>query len=138
MKINNELSLKELISRQRKLYATLQPVKCPPLRKTVVFNMKGFEHLHMDGRKRRRNNKDARARLLLLEHVPKVIAEAKIMKTDYKTSKETYSRKEEVYHELYQKVGRNQALVVVTLRTIGNGFTHFYGIRYKNKRRLQK
>lgn len=129
--IDPDISLKELIRTQKKMYKSFVPMHCYALRKEVTFNAKGFEHLHMDGRGHRRGEKDARARLLLLEHAPVVISQSKFSKTDIKTPQETYSGKQEIYHELYCKVGVNSVLVVVTLRTVGSGNIHFYGIRYR-------
>jgi hypothetical protein len=132
--VDPNLSLKDLIQCQRKVYKKLLPVWCPMLRKDVKFNAQGFEHLHMDGRKHRRGEKNSRARLLLLEHAPAVISQARFMKEDIKPPEKSHSGKTEVYHELYAKVGVKQVAVVLTLRTIGNGDTHFYGIRYKWKK----
>lgn len=132
--IDPNLSLKELAKQQRKLYKTFVPVKCYLLNKEVSFTFAGFEHLHMDGRKRRRGEKNARARLLLLEYAPAVITQARFMKKDVKLEHESYSGKKELYYELYSKVGAKQIPVVLTLRQIGNSSLHFYGIRYKWKK----
>lgn len=138
--IDPNIPFKELIKLQRKAYKKLIPVRCALLKKDIVFNFHGFEHLHVDGRKTRRTEKDARARLMLLEHAPSVISQARMMKEDIKKPEETFSGKKEIYHELYAKVGVSQATVVVTIRTVGNGDPHFYGIRYRKykKRRLPK
>lgn len=132
--IDPSTPLKELIRIQRKLYKTFVPVRCYILNKEVVFTFAGFEHLHMDGRKRRRGDKNARSRLLLLDHAPAVIAQARFMKKDIKLETESFSGKRELYYELYSKVGPKQIAVVLTLRQIGNGALHFYGIRYKGKK----
>lgn len=132
--IDPKLSFKELIIAQRKMYKNFVPVKCYLLNKEVVFTFVGFEHLHMDGRKKRRGEKNARARLFLLEYAPSVISQARFMKKEVKSPQETFSGKEEVYYELYSKVGINQVAIVLTLRIVGDGALHFYGIRYKWKR----
>lgn len=132
--IDPSITLKALIIRQRKLYKTFLPVKCYILNQDVSFTFAGFEHLHMDGRKRRRTEKDAKARLLLLEHAPSVITQARFMKKDAKQEHESFSGKREVYYELYSKVGPKQIVIVLTLRQIGNGALHFYGMRYKRKK----
>jgi hypothetical protein len=66
-----------------------------------------------------------------MEHAPNVISQARFMKKEVKETNETYSGKKEVYYELYSKVGVNQVSAVVTLRIVGDGDLHFYGIRYK-------
>lgn len=132
--IDPSLSLKELVARQYKLYKTFVPVKCYLLNTEVAFTFAGFEHLHMDGRKRRRGEKSARARLMLLDFVPSVITQSRFLKKDVKLSSESFSGKHEVYYEIYSKVGPKQVSVVVTLRKIGDGQLHFYGIRYKWKK----
>ena len=132
--IDPSTPLKELIKMQRKLYKTFVPLRCYILNKEVVFTFAGFEHLHSDGRKRRRGEKDARSRLLLLDHAPAVITQARMMKKDTKLETESYSGKREYYYELYSKVGPKQIPVVLTLRQVGNGALHFYGIRYKGKK----
>ncbi len=129
--IDPNLSLKDLIKYQREVYKKFVPVQCYILRQEVRFTATGFEHLHMDGRKHRRGEKSARARLLLMEHAPNVISQARFMKKEVKETNETYSGKKEVYYELYSKVGVNQVSAVVTLRIVGDGDLHFYGIRYK-------
>lgn len=132
--IDPNIDLKELIKKQRKLYKTFVPVSCYILNEPVTFTFAGFEHLHMDGRKKRRGEKSARARLMLLEYAPAVISQARFVKKDFKPAKETFSGKDEIYYELYSKVGVKQVAVVLTLRNVGDGSLHFYGIRYKWKR----
>lgn len=132
--IDPKLSIKELVAIQRKLYKTFVPVHCYILNEEVVFTFAGFEHLHMDGRKKRRGQKSARARLMLLEYAPAVISQARFVKKDLKSKTETYSGKDEIYYELYSKVGIKQIAVVLTLRQVGDGSLHFYGIRYKWKK----
>lgn len=132
--IDPNITLKELIAKQRKLYKQFVPVKCYILNEMVTFTFAGFEHLHTDGRKRRRGEKSARARLMLLEHAPAVVSQARFVKKDFRAAKETFSGKDEMYYELYSKVGIKQVAVVLTLRKVGDGALHFYGIRYKWKR----
>ena len=134
--INPNLSLKELIALQRKNYKKFVPIRCYILNKEVAFTFAGFEHLHME-RGHRRGEKSARARLLLMEHAPAVITQARFMKKDIKLAPDTHSGKDEVYYELYSNVGQKQVSVVCTLRQIGNGRLHFYGIRYKWKKATQ-
>jgi hypothetical protein len=130
-----EITLKDLIRKQRKLYKTFVPVECRMLNREVIFNMQGFEHLHMNGRQHRRTDGDARMRLHLLEYAPTIITQSRFVKTDTKQPKETYSGKQEVYHELYFRVGAKRSPVVLTLRTVGTGHTHFYGMRYVGKKK---
>jgi hypothetical protein len=52
----------------------------------------------MDGRKRRRGEKDARARLMLMEYAPSVLTQARFMKKDEKEPNETFTGKREVYY----------------------------------------
>jgi hypothetical protein len=136
--LDNSMSIKQLVATQRKLYKTFVPVRCHILKEEVNFNFAGFEHLHSDGRKKLRVEKDARARLLLLEHAPTAITQSRFVKEDIKSSSETYSGKVEKYYELYAKVGIKQMSVVATVRRIGEGSLHFYGIRYKRKRPLTR
>jgi hypothetical protein len=136
--IDPTLSLSELIKRQRKLYKTFVPVKCYMLNREVVFTFDGFQHLHQDGRNRRRGEKSARARLMLLDFAPAVITQARFMKKDLKEPNETYSEKKEIYYELLSRVGPKQVAVVLTLRQVGDGSLHFYGIRYKWKKATER
>src|SRR5690242_5912968 len=106
--IDPNIPFKELIVRQRKLYKTFVPVKCYLLNREVTFTFAGFEHLHTDGRKHRRGEKSARARLMLLDHAPAVITQARFLKKDVKLPTESFSGKHEVYYELYSKVGPKQ------------------------------
>jgi len=133
--IEPDIDLKKLIWRQKKLYKTFIPVWCMVVNRTVKFNMQGFEHLHVDGRKHMRPEADAKKRLFLLKHAPKIITQSRMVKVDIKQGHQTFSGKREVYHELYMKVGANRPAVVVTLRTIGAGDTHFYGMRYVGKKK---
>lgn len=132
--IDPTLSLKDLISLQRKRYKQFVPVNCHMLNETVFFTFAGFEHLHMDGRKKRRGEKSARSRLMLMEHAPAVITQSRFMKKDLKEANETYSGKNEEFYELFSRVGIKQVAVIVTLRRVGQGDLHFYGIRYKWKK----
>lgn len=129
--IDPQMPLKDLVKAQRKLYKKFVAVHCPLLHIDIQFTFDGFQHLHMHGRNRRRGERDARTRLLLMEHAPNVISQARMMKRDIKKPEETHTGKRIIYHELYCRVGMNQATVVVTLRKVGNGATHFFGIRYK-------
>lgn len=129
--IDPSLPFKDLIDSQRRIYKRFVSVDCYILHKKVKFTAQGFEHLHMDGRKKRRGEKDARSRLMLMEHAPSVITQARFMKKDAKSAKATYSRKPEVYYELYSKIGMKQINVIMTLRIVGDGDLHFYGIRYR-------
>jgi len=124
----SKITLKQLIALKRKEYKKLPPVQCYMLRETVYFTFDGFEHLHMDGQGGRRGESDAYNRLLLMEHAPGVILGSKFIKEDKPKLK---NGKVAVHYEVYGKVGRNDANVVVTLRKLGNGRLHFYGIRYK-------
>lgn len=82
----------------------------------------------MDGQGSRRNNNDAYKRLLLLEHAPGIILNARFVKEDKPKIKRG---KVAVHYELYGKVGSNNRSVIVTLRKLGEGNLHFYGIRYR-------
>ena len=133
--IDPNMPLKDLVKLQRKAYKKFVTVRYPLLHIDVQFTFDGFEHLHMHGRNRRRGEKDARKRLFLMEHAPNVISQAKMMKRDVKKPEETHAGKRIIYHELYCKVGMNQTMVVVTVRKVGNGATHFFGIRYKQNKK---
>lgn len=131
-----DIELKLLIAKQKKLYLKLLPVFSPALRKDVNFSMAGFRHLHTDGRGHYRGTRDAKTRLSLLEYAPNVISQARMVKTDIKSTDETSSGKKETYYELYCKVGIvHRRTVVVTVRVIGNGDPHFYGMRYVGKKK---
>ena len=133
-----QLTLKQfydLRTKQKKLYKTFVPMNCYILRKEVAFNAIGFEHLYKDGRGHYRNILSATARLNLLEYVPTVISQSRMVKEDIKSPSETTSGKVEKYYVLYYKIGSSQMNVVVTLRTVGNGSLHFYGIRPNIKRK---
>lgn len=123
-----QVSLKDLISLKRKEYKSLPPVRCYMLREEVHFTFDGFEHLHMDGQGSRRSNQDAYNRLLLMEHAPGVILGSRFIKEDKPKMKKG---KVAIHYELYGRVGKNSASVVVTVRKLGNGKLHFYGIRYR-------
>lgn len=124
----SNVKLSELVDLRRREYKKLPPTQCYMLRETVKFTFDGFEHLHTDGQGKRRPNAEAINRLLLMEHAPGVISGARFIKEDKPKVKHG---KVAVHYELYGKVGRNNANVVVTLRKLGKGHLHFYGIRYK-------
>lgn len=124
----SKVTLKDLIALKRREYKKLPPVHCYMLRENVCFTFDGFEHLHMDGQGSRRTNDDAYKRLLLMEHAPGVILGSRFIKEDKPKMKKG---KVAVHYEVYGKVGKNNASVVVTLRRLGEGNLHFYGIRYK-------
>jgi hypothetical protein len=63
-----------------------------------------------------------------MEHAPGIILGSKFIKEDKPKFK---NGKVAVHYELYGKVGKSSANVVVTLRKLGEGRLHFYGIRYK-------
>lgn len=131
-----KVSLKDLIKLRKKEYKKFSPVQCYMLKKeTVYFTFDGFEHLHMDGQGSRRDNEDAYSRLLLMEHAPHVITNSRMIKEDKPKIKKG---KVAIHYELHGKVGRNNLNVVVTLRKLGNGGLHFYGIRQKNKKAGKK
>lgn len=127
----SQVELRDLVALKRKEYKKFPPVHCYMLRENVSFTFDGFEHLHMNGQGKRRSNNDAYNRLLLMEYAPGVILGARFVKEDKPKMKRG---KVAVHYELYGRVGRNNASVVVTLRKLGNGGLHFYGIRYKTKR----
>ena len=127
----NQVTLKDLVKLKRKEYKRFTPVNCYMLKETVYFTFDGFEHLHMDGKGHRRTTKSAYSRLLLMEYAPSIIMGSRFIKEDAPKMKRN---KIAVHYEVYGKVGRNDMPVVVTLRKIGEGRLHFYGIRYKRKR----
>lgn len=120
--------LSELVDLKRREYKKFPPVQCYMLRETVQFTFDGFEHLHTDGQGKRRPNAEAINRLLLMEHAPGVVLGARFIKEDKPKMKQG---KVATHYELYGKVGTKSVNVVVTLRKLGNGHLHFYGIRYK-------
>lgn len=63
-----------------------------------------------------------------MEYAPGVILGARFIKEDKPKMKRG---KVAIHYELYGKVGKNDARVVVTIRKLGDGNLHFYGIRYK-------
>lgn len=128
----DKTTLKQLIALKRKEYKKFPPVQCYMLRELVYFTFDGFEHLHMDGRGKRRSSNDAYNRLLIMDHVPSIILSSRFMKED---KPKIIKGKVAIHYEVYGKVGNNNAKVVVTLRRIGDGNLHFYGIRYKGNKR---
>lgn len=138
MKVSSD-DLYALRAKQKKLYRTFVPVRAHMLRKDVSFNKAGFDHLYKDGRGHYRNKSDAKNRLELLEYAPLVLAQSKIIKEEIKPESDTWSKKKEVYYTFYHKVGAVQMPVAATVRIVGNGDPHFYGIRPNfNRKRPQK
>lgn len=124
----DRVSLKDLVRIKRKEYKHLKHTYCYMLRSDVHFTFAGFQHLHIEGGGSRRGEKSAYSRLLLMEYAPLVISSSRFMKEDKPKMK---NGKVAVHYELYGKVGKNNANVVVTIRRLGEGNLHFYGIRYK-------
>lgn len=119
--------LPDLIKLKRKEYKKLQPVICYMLKETVYFTFDGFEHLHMT-RGHRRGGDDAYNRLLLMDYAPQIIMCSRFIKED---KPKMVGGKVALHYELYGRVGKNNRNVIVTLRKVGEGDLHFYGIRYK-------
>lgn len=115
----------KLRSSSKKIYTGFKqsPVYCRALNADVSFNAAGFEHLFKDGRGHYRPIIEAKKRLGLIKYAPIVIKNCQwFIKDDSKTPN--------IYYKLYGRVGANLRSVVVTIRKIGNGNLHFYGIRY--------
>lgn len=118
-----------LIAKQRKLYDRIGVANCPIIKQKVRFNIAGFRHLHIDGQGKYRTKKISTERLELLPYVVGLVENCKILKTDQYKAEETASGKSEIYYNLYGKVGPRQVRVMATIRTVGGGDPHFYGIR---------
>ena len=128
---NPDDELLRLIAKQRKIYDRIGLVGCPIIksRKKVRFNIKGFRHLHIDGQDKYRTKNIATVRLELLQYAVGVVEHCKILKTDIYEASETSSGKSETYYNLYARVGPRQIRVMATIRIVGGGDPHFYGIR---------
>lgn len=126
---NPDDELLRLIAKQRKIYDRIGMVHCPILKKKVRFNIAGFRHLHVDGKGKYRTKSIATSRLELLQFAIGVVEHCKMLKTDEYNAPDTASGKKEVYYNLYAKVGPRRVNVMVTIRQIGGGDPHFYGIR---------
>lgn len=118
-----------LIAKQRKIYDRIGVVHCAIIKKKVRFNIAGFRHLHVDGMRKYRTKPVATSRLELLQYAVGVVEHCKILRTDIYPAAETSSGKPETYFNLYAKVGPRQIMVMVTIRIVGGGDPHFYGIR---------
>jgi hypothetical protein len=123
--------LLRLIAKQRKVYDRIGLVYCPIIKckKKVRFNIKGFRHLHIDGQEKYRTKDIATERLELLQYAVGVVEHCRILNTDSYKAPDTGSGKDETYYNLYARVGPRQIRVMVTIRVIGGGDPHFYGIR---------
>jgi len=126
---NPDDELLKLIARQRKVYDRIGIVHCPIIKKKVRFNIAGFRHLHIDGKGKYRTKHVAISRLELLQYAVGVVEHCKILNTDIYEASETASGKSETYHNLYARVGPRQIRAMVTVRIVGGGDPHFYGIR---------
>lgn len=115
----------KLRSSSKKIYASFKqsPVYCKALDADISFNAAGFEHLFKDGRGHYRPMIDARKRLELIKYAPNVIKNCQWFIKDK-------SKTPDIYYKLYGRAGEGLRNVVVTIRKIGNGNLHFYGIRY--------
>lgn len=132
MKDPKKTPLKQLVAVKRKEYKQFGPVYCPILKETVQFTFDGFEHLHVDGRKKRRPDGDARARLMLMSYAPGAIVGAKWLYTD---KPKIVNGKIAQHYELVTRVGIYSTKVIVTIRKLGDGHTHFYGIRHARQQK---
>ena len=128
-KLGPDDELLRLIAKQRKVYDRIGIVYCPIIRKPVRFNISGFRHLHVDGQGKYRTKSIATERVGLMQYAVGVVEHCKILKTDSYDASNTSSGKNECYYNLYAKVGPRQVKSMVTIRQIGGGDPHFYGIR---------
>lgn len=112
-------------------YKTIGFLWCPAVKDTVVFNNHGWIHIRYNSKGKRRQSLDIAMRFKLLQYVPEVIKNAKLVlkKTEGMiTSRKGIIRKVK-YYELAGKVDNGKKHVTVILRRIEKGKLHYYSVR---------
>ena len=118
---------KQLINQRATWYKSLNPIYCPAVKSTVVFNAKGFYHLKYNGLGHKRLQKEYIHRLYLLPWATSIITNAtKIDKTRKRYEKSL--GKIVAYWSLREFVGKNKIPLTIVLRKIGDGQITFYSI----------
>lgn len=85
-KIPDELFLK-IKTEAEIFYKQIKPVPCPYLKKNIVFNKKGLDHIKLKSWQRGRNRFDQYTRLKFLKLVPGVLSKSHTLQ-GFKQSKE--------------------------------------------------
>lgn len=124
---------RKFVKKKREFYKTIRPFYCPVLKETVFFNSKGFYHLRYDGTGRARTVSEQKYKMGLLPLAVPVIKNAKkIEKFEQRYSKKL--KKNEEIWVLKEIVGKQNTIVKVILRRIGNGKITFFSIMKKRDR----
>jgi hypothetical protein len=124
----------ELLNEERVKYKAIKLVHCPILGMNVHFTSQGFHHLLFDGLGHARTKSMRMYRLGLLPLVKAVLFTA--TRIEHYTPS-TYSKKLKKlveYWRITSIVGRQDSIVTVILRKVGNGNVTFHSIFKKRDR----
>ena len=117
-----------MLEEKRAHYKSIKDCWCPILKERIIFNSKGFHHLRYNGAGHKRSVKEQMYRIGLIPLIKPVIKNATKI---HKYTPKTYSKSLGKYVEywlLRDIVGKQDTIVDVILRRIGDGNITFYSV----------